>query len=56
MSSFSEFFEAFLPCSYKGLQITQNLSCIEHEDLLLASSVLNVNYKIRNIHRNICKD
>ena len=25
-------------------------------DLLLASSVLNTNYKLRKIHRNICKD
>ena len=42
----------------KGLQITQKLSCInniKHVDLLLASSVLNVNYKIRKIHTNICK-
>ena len=50
------FFEAFLPGSYKGLQITQNLTCVKHVDLLLASSVLNVNYKITKIHWNICKD
>ena len=49
-------FEAVFPGSYKSLQITQKLSCIKHVDLLLASSVLNVNYKIRKIHRNICKD
>ena len=46
----------FFPQSYRGLQITQNLTCIKHIDLLLASSVLNVNYQIRTIHRNICKD
>ena len=28
---------------------------IKHVDLLLAS-VVNVNYKIRKIHRNICKN
>ena len=50
------FFEALFSGSYKGLQITQKLLCINHVDLLLASSVLNVNYKIRKIHRNICKD
>ena len=47
------FFEAFSPGSYKGLQITQNLTCINHVDLLLASSVLNINYTVRKIHRNI---
>ena len=52
----ANFFEALFPQSYKGLQITQNFTCIKHVDLLLASSVLNVNYKIRTIHRNICKD
>ena len=36
-------FEALSPGSYKGLQIIQKLSCIKHVDLLLASSVLNVN-------------
>ena len=41
-SSFSVFFEAFFHGSYKGLQITQNLTCIKHVDLLLARSVLNV--------------
>ena len=50
------FFKALFPGSYKGLQITQNLTCIKHVDLLLAISVLNVNYKIRKIHNNICKD
>ena len=50
------FFEAFFPGSYKDLHITQNFTCIKHVDLLLASSVLNVNYKIRKIHGNICKD
>ena len=50
------FFEALFPGSYKDLQITQNLTCIKHVDLLLGSSVLNVNYKIRKIHINICKD
>ena len=40
----------------KSLQVTQNLTCIKHVDLLLARSVFNVNYKIRKIHRNICKD
>ena len=50
------FFEALFPGSYKVLQITQNLTCIKHVDLLLASSVLNVNYTIRKIHRNICKN
>ena len=35
------FFKALFPGSYKGLQITQNLTCIKHVDLLLASSVLN---------------
>ena len=50
------FFKALFPGSYKGLQITQSLTCIKHDDLLLASSVLSVNYKIRKIHRNICKD
>ena len=28
-------FEALSPVSYKGLQITQKLSCINHVDLLL---------------------
>ena len=51
-----KFFEAHFPWSYKGLQIVQNLTCIKYVDLLLASSVLNVYYKIRKIHRNICKD
>ena len=36
-SLFSEFFEAFFPGSYKGLQITQKLSCIKHVNLLLAA-------------------
>ena len=48
--------EALFPGNYKSLQITQNLTYIKHVDLLLADSVLNVNYKIRQIHRNICKD
>ena len=53
-----KYFEADFHASYKGLQITQNLTCrpIKHVDILLASSVLNVNYKIRKIHRNIRKD
>ena len=55
-SSFSEFFQSPFPWSYKGLQITQKLSSIKYVDLLVASSVLNVNYKIRKIHSNICKD
>ena len=46
-------FKALLPGSYIVLQITKKLSCIKHFDLLLASSVLNVNYKIRNIHIRI---
>ena len=37
------FFEALFPGSCKGLQITQNLTCKKHVDLLWASSVLNVN-------------
>ena len=37
------FFKALFPGSYKGLQITHNLTCIKHVDLLLASSALNVN-------------
>ena len=49
-------FEALFPWSHKGLQISQNLTCIKHVDLLLASDVLNVNYKIGKFHRNICKD
>ena len=49
------FFEAIFPRRYKGLQKTQNLTCIKHVDLLLAS-ILNVNYKFRKIHSNICKD
>ena len=54
---FSEFFfESLFPGSYKGLQITQKLTCIKHVVLLLASSVLNVKYKRRKIHRNICRD
>ena len=33
------------------------IQCIDqHVDLPLPSSVLNVNYKTRKIHRNICKD
>ena len=52
-SSFSEFFEALFLGSYKGLQITQKLTCIEHVDLLLSSTVLNVNHKIRKIHIRI---
>ena len=32
------FFKAFFAGSYKGLQITQNLTCIKHVDQLLASS------------------
>ena len=43
----------------KGLwmaSFTQNLTCMKHVDLLLASNVINVNYQIRMIHRNICKD
>ena len=56
-SSFSEFcFEAFFSRSYKCFQITRNLTFIKHVDVLLASNALNVNYKIRKIHRNICKD
>ena len=49
-------FEAIFPRSCKGLQITQKLSCLKHADLILASIVLNVNYKIRKIvrPRNIC--
>ena len=35
-------FEALFPGSYKGWQITQKLTCV---NVLLASSVLNVNYK-----------
>ena len=35
------FFEALFPQNYKDLQITQNLTCIKHVDLLLASNVLN---------------
>ena len=50
------FFEALFPGSFKGLQITQNLTCTKHVDLLLTSSELSVNDKIRKIHRNICKD
>ena len=49
------FIKAFFPGSYKGLQITQNLTCIKHVDLSFASCVLNENYKSRKIHRNICK-
>ena len=40
----------------KVCKIIQKLTCIKHVDLPLARSVLNVNYKIRKIHRNICKD
>ena len=40
------FFKALFPVSYKGLQITHNLICIKHVDLLLASGVLNVNEKL----------
>ena len=36
-------FEALFPGIYKVLQITLKLSCMKHVDLLLASSVLNVN-------------
>ena len=52
------FFEALFTGKYKGLEITQYLTCVKHVDLLLASivHVLNVNYKIRKIHRNIYKD
>ena len=50
------FSKPFIPQSYRGWQITQNLTCKKHVDLLLASNVLNVNYQIRMIHRNICKD
>ena len=39
--------EELFPRNYKCLQITQNLACIKHVDLVLASSVLNVNLKIR---------
>ena len=31
-------------------------ACIKHADLILASNVLNVNYKITKIYRNICKE
>ena len=50
------FFKALFPGNYKVLQITQYLTCIEHVDLLLARSVLNGNYTIRKIQRNIYKD
>ena len=50
------FCEALFSPSYKGFQKTRNLTCIKHVDLLLASNVLNVNYEIRTIHRNICKE
>ena len=52
------YFKTLFPWSYKGLQITQSLTCIKPVDLLLASSALNIvniNYcivKIRKIHRN----
>ena len=35
----ANFFEALFPGSYKGLRITQKLTCIKHVDLLLASRV-----------------
>ena len=41
------FLKPFFPQSYRGLQITQNLTCKKHVVLLLASSVLNVNYQMR---------
>ena len=50
------FFEALFSRSYKGLQITKFNMYTKHVDLPLASNVLNVNYKIRKIHRNICKE
>ena len=50
------FSKPFFPQSYRGLQITQNLTCKKYVDLLLANNVINVNYQIRTIHRNICKD
>ena len=55
-SSLNEYFEAHFQGSYKGLQITQKLTCtnIKHVYLLQPSSVLNVNYKIRKIHSDIC--
>ena len=51
-------FEVLFPGSSKVLQITLKLSCTfkMHVNLHLASSVINVNYKIRKIHWNICKD
>ena len=36
--------EEHFPQRYTGLQITQNLKCIKHVEILLASSVLIVNY------------
>ena len=41
-----KFFEALFPGCYKGLQITQNLTCIKHVDLLLASSVMCIKCKL----------
>ena len=41
------FFKALFLGSYKGLQITQNLTYIKHVDQLFTSSVLNVNYEFK---------
>ena len=48
----------FFPGSYKGLQITQNLTCIKHVDLI-ASSVLNLIIKLERsigifVQNNCC--
>ena len=57
-SSFSEFFEAHFPGTYKDLKITQKLTCIKRIDgktYYNQISVSNVNYELRKIYRYICK-
>ena len=57
-SSFSEFFEAHFPGTYKDLQITQKLTCIKRIDgktYYNQISVSNVNYELRKIFKYICK-
>ena len=39
------FFKALFPGSYKGLQITQNLTCIKHVDLIFCKQCIKCKLK-----------
>ena len=49
LSSFCEFLRGTFPWELKKCAITRKFICIKHVDLLQASDVLNVSYKIRHI-------